>query len=226
MLIREVLVIAIHVFGSLAKVTDQAMTVAKERDWIVEMSKLAGYDDGTLMKDLDQSNVGNDLISTDSTSLGSSLKSDVSIDSTMIHKLKVSSWLSETNTSMKQIDLLCKVSAPAFAGIFFSFFDNASLLGNPKFLNLSYAALIICFGNLGSLYIEYTAASNIYKEIPTLARRLTKENMKIDVVEENELEGIDEIADEDNARTSFIPKELNAYFSQSIWPGGIAFALL
>ena len=243
-----ILLISIHILGAVARVMDQAMTVAMERDWIVEMSKLAGYDDDTIIKtDLDNLNAesytnggsiaanGGSIsenfgsIAANGGSLAASsisFGSDVVVDSTMIRRLKISTWLSQTNTSMKQIDLLCKVSAPAAAGIFFSFFDSANTSEGAHFLNLSYAAMIISVANLVSLYVEYTCTTDIYKFIPTLSRRMTKEN-SLNSIQQMDLGEIEE-TEKDGTMCDFfsVPEGIKVYFRQPIWPGGIAMALL
>ena len=69
-----ILLIGVHLFGSVALVLDQAFTVAIERDWIVVLS---------------EENAS---------------------------KEEAEAWLSSTNVALRQIDLTCKVVAPAVAG--------------------------------------------------------------------------------------------------------------
>ena len=224
------LLIIIHIMGAVGKVTDQAMSVALERDWIVEMSKLASYDDDTVMDSMDTLNPeinthGGSIspsVATSSISFGSS----VVVDSTMIRKLKITQWLSQTNTSMTQIDLLCKVSAPAAAGIFFSFFDSANTSEGAHFLKLSYAAMIIGFANLFSLYIEFICITSIYENIPSLSRRITKEN-SVNSIKEIDLDEIEETSKNGTmCNLISVPEGLKVYFRQHIWPAGIAMAFL
>jgi hypothetical protein len=221
------LLISIHMLGAVAKVMDEAMTVAMERDWIVEMSKLAGYDDDTIIKhEFDNLNRESCTNGGSISARSISFWSDVVVESTMVRKLKISSWLSQTNTSMKQIDLLCKVSAPAVAGIFFSLFDSANTFEGAHFVNLSYAAIIIGVVNLVSLYVEYTCTTDIYKCIPTLSKRITKET-SLNSIQQMDMGQIEETARYGTICDFFSVLEgVKVYFKQPIWPGGIAMAFL
>jgi len=227
------LLVAIHIFGALAKLTDQAITIAFERDWIVVMSKVAAsdIDDDDEYFPMEGSSIGSTtssaLYSVGTLSTG---KLD-GIDNGVIRKLKEASWLSETNTTMKQIDLLCKVVAPAAAGMFISTFDN----NDPKntlamdiqhWYNLSYAAIIIGVMNLGSLYVEYICTKDIYSRVPLLSSRNESED----------IEGVDESKKvmNDHAPSNYaigcgifsLPPGLSLYLEQPVAMGGIALSLL
>ena len=227
------LLVAIHIFGALATLTDQAITIAFERDWIVVMSKVAAsdIDDDDEYFPVEGSSIGSTsssaLYSVGTLSTG---KLD-GMDTGVIRKLKEKSWLSETNTTMKQIDLLCKVVAPAAAGMFLSTFDN----NDPKntlatdiqhWHNLSYAAIIIGVMNLGSLYVEYMCTKDIYSRVPLLSWRN----------ESDDIEGVDESKKVKNAQVSSksvigcgifsLPQSLSLYLEQPVAMGGIALSLL
>ena len=219
------LLVAVHIFGAIGKLTDQGMTVAMERDWIVVMSKYAASDicdsdeyvieydgDGSI------SNASSALLSVGSMSVG-----DANIDKGVIRNLKEKTWLSQTNTTMTQIDLLCKVFAPAAAGIFLSIFDDNDPSEDTRIEmhHLSYAAMAIGILNLGSLYLEYEFIKEIFDLVPPLSVRQNKEQN----IEEKE-----EIISEDESSIGCgmpqVPQSLKLYFEQPISLGGFALALL
>lgn len=246
-----VLIIAVHIFGAIGKLTDQSMTVAMERDWIVVMSKVAGkdyYDDD----DEEDESFGNLISPTrsqsdmSSVSIGNaSLGSNVELNDEIIRKLKEKSWLSQTNTSMKQIDLICKVAAPAAAGIFFAYFDNHKLgeetIEDSHWYNLSYAALIIGGLNLISLLVEYSCIQKIYDKIPSLAMRKynasanksksSRFNHSGNDKDNSENEDIiwtsnNQGKSKDSCRPFALPRGLEIYLRQPIFFGGFALSLL
>lgn len=208
------LVVALHVFGALAKLTDQAMTVAMERDWIVVMSKVASSD----VENIDEEGQDHEIVQhfgddfesesykesdneeyeslssprsssvAQSDSIGSfatageltvgsiSVGYDNHINLGILRQLKEKTWLTQTNTSMKQIDLLSKVVAPAAAGIFVASFDEHDPLQTlatnvTHWYHLSYAAILVGILNLVSLYVEYTCTKRIYDLVPLLSVR-------------------------------------------------------
>lgn len=223
------LLIFIHVFGALASLTDQGITIALERDWIVVMSKYAAseIDDDDELYDMDQSVDTGGSSGLYSVGVVSLNKSD-GINTGVIRKLKETTFLSETNTVMKQIDLSCKVVGPAAAGIFLSFFGSDSPGNNPAtdiqhWYNLSYAALICGLINLGSLYVEYVCSIIIYNLIPTLSSRGDDdddENIKM-----KSEENIDETQQKKDSMFA-LPRSISIYLEQSVAMGGIALALL
>lgn len=76
-------------------------------------------------------------------------------------------WLSETNVMMKQIDLACKVMAPAIAGFIISAFEGSTnRQSNSK---LTGAALLAGATNVAALIVEYYCTTRIYRLVPTLA---------------------------------------------------------
>jgi len=227
------LLIAIHIFGALANLTDQAITVAMERDWIVVMSKVAASDveDEEYFKAIEAGGSLASNMSTGMYSVGSiSVGGNPDINSGIIRRLKEKTWLSQTNTTMKQIDLMCKVVAPAAAGIFVASFDNNDPMNTlamdiKHWYDLSYAAIVIGVFNLGSLYVEYTCTSKIYKLVPLLSVRITSDNQK------NELAKVEEsLMVEPSTAVGCgmlqLPKSLSLYLEQPIASGGLALALL
>jgi len=66
-------------------------------------------------------------------------------------------WLSETNVAMKQIDLACKVAAPAIAGFLIAQVENSA------------TALVVGGINVLSLIVEYYCTTIIYHSVPVLA---------------------------------------------------------
>uniref|UniRef100_A0A7S3PWE3 Solute carrier family 40 protein n=1 Tax=Chaetoceros debilis TaxID=122233 RepID=A0A7S3PWE3_9STRA len=190
------LVVALHIFGALAKLTDQAMTVAMERDWIVVMSKVVSsdmentnLDEESMSLSVGQSasigsfstssvaQSGDSIVSSGEVTVGSiSVGNDNHINQGILRQLKEKTWLTQTNTSMKQIDLLCKVVGPAAAGIFVASFDEHDPLKTittnvMHWYHLSYAAIIVGILNLISLYVEYTCTKKIYELVPLLTVR-------------------------------------------------------
>ncbi len=239
------LLVGIHVFGAIAKLTDAGMTVAMERDWIVVMSKSASHD---IIDDYDDDDDDDDdedeefqgssnSISTGSSafySVGSiSVGPGTTLNKNIIRKLKENTWLSQTNTTMKQIDLLCKVGGPAAAGIYLAAFDNNDASNNitsdiAHFRHLSYAAIIIGLLNLLSLWCEYVCTLKIYDLIPSLAYRGTEDDQKVKIKNDKV-----ESPESDNGGCGFvgnfklgIPQSLSIFFEQPIAPGGVALALL
>lgn len=210
------LLVGIHIFGAIAKVTDQMLTVAMERDWIVVMSEVAAMDDGddeedilTTPRSLDsQQSFG--TFSVGELSFGGS----TTLNKTMLQKMKKETWLSQANTSMTQIDLLCQFAGPAVAGIYVSIFDDANPSNSIEvelshWYNLSYGAIFIGLLNLICLYIEYSCTKSIYDSIPALSIR----------------EGNNSISRQSCSIFQMVDG-LSLYVKQPIAPGGIALALL
>lgn len=82
-------------------------------------------------------------------------------------------WLSTTNVTMRQIDLSCKVLAPAIAGLVIGAWDRDETrqhYGN----DLTGAALLVGVVNVASLLTEYICTARIYHMIPALAHKKSK----------------------------------------------------
>ncbi len=228
-----VLLIAIHIFGAIAKLTDTGMTVAMERDWIVVMSKVASYDIeddddefGFQTETSESSFCGESLAHV---SIGSISVGNANLDKGIIRRLKEKTWLAQTNTAMKQIVLLCKVGGPAIAGIYLAAFDqndptNITSTNISHWHHLSYAAMIMGILNLISLYVELVCIEQIYDLIPFLADRPTVEKGgEVDVeIMPTGSEGCGLFS----SIKIGLPRSLSLYFEQPISPGGFALALL
>ena len=224
------LLIAIHIFGAIAKLTDTGMTVAMERDWIVVMSKVASHD----IEDNDEFGFRIDGESSHSdssayVSVGSISVGNANLDKGILRRLKEKTWLAETNTAMKQIDLLCKVGGPAIAGIYLAAFDqndptNITSTNISHWHHLSYAAMIMGILNLISLYVELVCIEQIYDLIPLLADRPTVEKGgEVDIeIMPKESEGCGLFG----SIKIGLPRSLSLYFEQPIAPGGFALSLL
>lgn len=231
--------LSIHVFGAIAKLTDHAITIALERDWIVVMSKVAAMDiddddevdflTATSEKEYEEGKSFDSSYSTTTYSVGSlSLDDREGMDTRVIRKLKQRSWLSETNTSMKQIDLMSKVVAPAAGGFLLSVFDNNDPLNKlatdiQHWYNLSYAAVIIGILNLASLYIEFRCTKEIYCLVPSLASHSNKK-----VERNNDIEKIpsDSFTNSIGCGIFTLPKSISLYLQQPVAEAGLALALL
>eukprot|EP00559_Dactyliosolen_fragilissimus_P003059 CAMPEP_0184864522 /NCGR_PEP_ID=MMETSP0580-20130426/15261_1 /TAXON_ID=1118495 /ORGANISM="Dactyliosolen fragilissimus" /LENGTH=594 /DNA_ID=CAMNT_0027363353 /DNA_START=71 /DNA_END=1855 /DNA_ORIENTATION=- len=134
-------------------------------------------------------------------------------------------WLSETNVTLKQIDLLCKVMGPVFAGFFVSGFNNfytSSSLGGPNNsssgLGLAYAALFIGLINTISLVVELKCSEFIYYLVPAL--RSKRENKS----DENDVEKVS-MPKKKSAKDHGL-SSLKIYITQPVFYGGIALAIL
>jgi hypothetical protein len=208
--------VGIHIFGAIAKLTDQMLTVAMERDWIVVLSEVAAMDDGDDEEDILTSPRSLDSQQSFGTfSVGElSFGGSTTLNKTMLQKMKKETWLSQANTSMTQIDLLCQFAGPAVAGIYVSIFDDANPSNSIEvelshWYNLSYGAIFIGLLNLICLYIEYSCTKSIYDSIPALSIR----------------EGNNSISRKSCSIFQMVDG-LSLYVKQPIASGGIALALL
>jgi iron-regulated transporter 1 len=168
----------IHFFGSVAQILDRGFLVAIERDWVVIMSQTA-----TARTAPDRDN---------STAPSPESSDPTSPDSAREHhqqrQAAKKSWLSETNVCMKQIDLSCKVVAPAIAGLIIGAFDTTQGQAqgggadDPAYApasqadsgrqygnNLKGAALLVGVVNVIALVVEYHCTRQIYRMVPGLA---------------------------------------------------------
>jgi hypothetical protein len=88
-------------------------------------------------------------------------------------------WLSETNVAMKQIDLTCRVAAPAVAGFVIAAFDTSSTNSATDYSDsnqppqhgqdLTGAVILVGAVNVASLVVEYICTARIYNLVPSLA---------------------------------------------------------
>lgn len=227
------LLVAIHLFGAIAKLTDTGITLAMERDWIVVMSKFASSDiddDYEYHSPLEADSMGSG--SSEFYSIGSISVGNADVDKSIIRKLKEKTWLSTTNTTMKQIDLLCKVAGPAAGGFYLAAFDDGKQSSDSgsfiqHWRHLSYAAVFIGVLNLFSLYIEFVCTKRIFKLVPLLSNRRREQK-----------DPDDQTDNDSSVRVEFFPRKtigcgffelptsLSLYLEQPIALGGIALALL
>lgn len=194
------MLIGIHLLGSIARILDRGFVVAIERDWIVVMSKLASPTYGS-----------------------SSSHSDSSMPD---HEAQAErSWLSTTNVTMKQIDLSCKVVAPAVAGFFIAAFDDGT---DPRHGgDLSGAAVLVGLVNASALIVEYICTARIYTLIPDLATKAPPRPSSRGNLHEINLDNPSEIPTIGCGMCKVtIPESLEIYFEQSVAPGGLALSLL
>jgi iron-regulated transporter 1 len=125
-------------------------------------------------------------------------------------------FLADTNVTMKQIDLSCKVVAPGIAGL------AISMIGD-----LQWACLVVGGINLVALFVEYSCTTKIYALIPALSFP------KQDLEPQHET---DESCVVENSTKSpslskrtcplWLPHNLRIYLEQPSSPGGIGLAFL
>jgi Ferroportin1 (FPN1) len=171
--------LGIHVFGPIAQILDRGFLVAIERDWVVIMSESA------VEEPVQQQQL---FVSDASDSSLSGSASDRHEDQQQRQAAARKGWLSETNVTMKQIDLSCKVVAPAIAGFIIGAFDSqqhgigvgdggdpgAEVPGDASLSqrsgsNLKGAAVLVGVVNVAALVVEYYCTRQIYQMIPALA---------------------------------------------------------
>jgi iron-regulated transporter 1 len=82
------------------------------------------------------------------------------------------SWLSDTNVAMRQIDLSCKVVAPAVTGLLIgSRTGRDEQDGYTSHDDLAWAAMVVGLLNVAALVVEYICTARIYALVPALARQ-------------------------------------------------------
>jgi hypothetical protein len=134
---------------------------------------------------------------------------------------KQKKWLSETNVTMKQIDLSCKVAAPAFAGFFVALLDDGTDPHHGS--DLRGAALFVGCLNAMALVVEYICTARIYHLIPDLAVKTSSSahsNGHTDSSSESKGEA------RENLCLLRLPKGLKVYLEQPISFAGIGLSLL
>jgi iron-regulated transporter 1 len=230
-----VLLLGVHFFGSLAAVLDRGFSVAIERDWIVVMSKMVC--DGSYKSDKSFSSIndnGSDEFISESDEEG---KRFGAIDER--------EWLSQTNVTMRQIDLACKVAAPSLTG-----FVAASVGESNK--DLRVACMIIGLLNVLALFVEYECTKRIHDLVPDLSnkKQIVKnggsnmgeynDNQKCkdsetlfqkpdELPSPHSYQRTSKVATDTHSKYCnriLIPSEWHLYFSQSVAPAGFALSLL
>lgn len=187
------LLVGIHLLGALAMILDSGFLVAVERDWIVVMS-LGACEIQKSKRVLRR-------------------EEEESVQQT---------WLSDTNVKMRQIDLSCKILAPAIGGILIAFFDDG--MNQNHGYDLRGATLVVGGVNVLALIVEYICTAKIYYEIPALGMKAIGEKTAELGGEEgqNMTDG-----DTRNGRGSMkILDDLKVFFDQSICWAGFALSLL
>lgn len=208
--VSVLLLIGIHVLGSTAQILDRGFLVAIERDWIVVMSR---------------------LVSPSYNSASSTSQSFLRPNGQQSHPQHIPdeaerTWLTTTNVAMKQIDLSCKVVAPAIAGFFIAAFDDGT---DPRHGgDLSGAAVLVGLVNVAALIVEYVCTARIYALIPDLAQKAPpRPSSRLNLhLEGNEEERSKLPTVGCGACKVVIPEGLEIYFEQSVAPGGLALSLL
>jgi solute carrier family 40 (iron-regulated transporter), member 1 len=202
------LLVGIHLLGAVASILDSGFLVAVERDWIVVMSEAVdhGLSPGCSQKN---SNEGERLE-------------------------KQRQWLSDTNVFMRQIDLGCKIGAPAVAGVFVGLFDDGSQQNHGY--DLRGAAILVGMINVAALLVEYICTSKIYHDVPDLAlksepRSLMEKHEDGTTIEAQQTEQkickLGNSTFEAAPRRFFqAPEGLLVYFSQPVCWAGFSLALL
>ncbi|KAL7577261.1 hypothetical protein ACA910_002009 [Epithemia clementina (nom. ined.)] len=123
------LVVLIHLFGPLSEILDQAFLVAMERDWIVAMAPSTTLTCNACIHNNNGADGGSSMQSQEHHSCTNASTSN----STHQKHSHDRAWLAETNVRMKQLDLTCKIVAPAVAGWVVGAFEehNHSIFVSP-----------------------------------------------------------------------------------------------
>lgn len=137
---------------------------------------------------------------------------------------KQKEWLTQTNVTMRQIDLSCRVVGPALAGFLVAYFDASSSSSNSTTTSdhhnqgdLSNAAILIGVLTVTSLIAELICATKIYSLIPELSTSsssLPQQKMQI------------EIPDEAITKNTSMIEGLQVFWNQSVVWSGFALSLL
>ena len=197
------LLIGIHLLGAVASILDSGFLVAVERDWIVVMSEAVEH------------------------SIATSSDDDQSATMSERQLQKQRQWLSDTNVFMRQIDLSCKIGAPAVAGVFVGLFDDGSQQDHGY--DLRGAAVLVGALNVSALIVEYICTAKIYHTVPDLQTpKLQRDETNGGVIISSD--GPHEKSDPNtlysNRRIFQVPDGLRIYFSQPVCWAGFSLALL
>ncbi len=200
-LITWVLLVAIHLFGAFESLTSQSLSIAMECDWIVVMSKVMGdrTEDHSSSESLQGSSEDENVYGhqqeneldqqlqpefLDTTTLHSSGEENhQNLENTIPEKI---SWLTNTNTILKQIDLACKVATPIVFGFILSHIDgytpsSTDAVPQSHWIDLSIIVLLSGFTTLIALFVATRMFQQTYKLVPVLAlRNCSEDNAEID----------------------------------------------
>mmetsp|Transcript_12669 Transcript_12669/g.14021 ORF Transcript_12669/g.14021 Transcript_12669/m.14021 type:complete len:656 (+) Transcript_12669:149-2116(+) len=161
------LLIGIHVLGAIAMVLDTGFLVAVERDWVVVMS--VGACNVQKSMSMARGGGGNSSMNSSIGSIADSCDALLSLTQKEEQHVK-EAWLTDTNVKMRQIDLTCKIIAPAMGGFFIAFYVSAGVdETNNHGYELRSATLVIGAINVLALIVEYLCTAQIYHGIPELA---------------------------------------------------------
>jgi solute carrier family 40 (iron-regulated transporter), member 1 len=204
------LLISLHIVGALSDVLDGGVTVAIERDWVVVLGEVAATVDRI-------------MIERDETTISTAMTKITTKNTRNV-------WLTETNVTMKQIDLCCKIIAPAFAGIV------VDLYGKNQ---LAMSAIAISSLVALSLIIEYILTVEIYRLVPELAVKKNTASGSATASATTTTPIVDKsITIDNNIKTyrctgscyEYLKSKQNhplfVYFQQPVWYAGLALALL
>jgi iron-regulated transporter 1 len=164
-------------------------------------------------------------------------------------------WLPETNVAMKQIDLTCRVAAPAVAGFVIAAFDTSSTVSGSRGTGADYtsdsnqpqqhgqdltgAVILVGAVNIASLVVEYICTARIYNLVPSLAVKQAPSgatNLKKNPKDEEEAidvgdKGSDKFTPSRNSTDTGcgffqLPQGLRIYLEQPISWSGLGLAML
>jgi len=135
-------------------------------------------------------------------------------------------WLSQTNVSMKQIDLGCKVVAPTLAGFFVAMFDDGQS-GNGG-TDLIGAAILVGVLNASALVVELACTARIYRDIPSLALPRVSSDFVGDKTEKFDSEPKSKAPEKSPSGDRFfaMPDSVKIYLDVDISMSGIGLSLL
>jgi hypothetical protein len=135
-------------------------------------------------------------------------------------------WLTETNVAMKQIDLSCKVVAPAIAGFFVAIFDDGQTKNGGY--DLIGAAVLVGVLNALALVVELACTTQIYKDVPALAFKRVSPAFINDKGSKLDVESGRNSAERAHKRGCFLvmPEALKVYLDVDVSVAGIGLSLL
>jgi hypothetical protein len=152
--------IVLHVFGAAVQVFDQGFLMQMERDWIVVMSRAAAIDGSGSERIPDETTEDDDDDDEDD---------ELSTVQSPAQHAAFTSYLSDLNVTMKQIDLTCKVVGPALAGVFLPLSFTTTTTSTSG--GLEWACLLVGLWNTLALMVEYWCTTRIFQLIPMLASK-------------------------------------------------------
>lgn len=149
--------------------------------------------------------------------------------SSLVSKDQQKKWLSDTNVNMKQIDLACKIGAPAVAGFVMSAAMNQS--SNTTIDHgRGMCGVVVLVGviNFMALVVEYICTYKIYHLIPELAVTARGNKKEEESATNYTIQGHMKDAQGKLSGCGFLrlPSGLRIYLNQPIALGGIGYALL